>query len=80
MELTSKREAKKLRYRAFHYVLINDMLYKQGHSLLLLRCLDSEEADYMLREVHEGICGNHSTGRSLSHKVLTGLLLAELIS
>lgn len=50
VELTSKGEAQKLRYRASHYVLIGDVLYKQDHSLLLLRCLDQEEANYVLRK------------------------------
>ncbi len=28
------------------------------------------EAEYVLREIHEGICGNHSGVRSLSKKVI----------
>uniref|UniRef100_A0A2N9IA87 Integrase catalytic domain-containing protein n=1 Tax=Fagus sylvatica TaxID=28930 RepID=A0A2N9IA87_FAGSY len=28
-----------------------------------------EEANYVIREVHEGICGNHSGARSLAHKL-----------
>uniref|UniRef100_A0A2N9GYK5 Reverse transcriptase domain-containing protein n=1 Tax=Fagus sylvatica TaxID=28930 RepID=A0A2N9GYK5_FAGSY len=28
------------------------------------------EADYVMREVHEGICGNHSGARSLVHKLV----------
>ena len=34
-----------------------------------LRCLDAEEARYVLEEIHEGVCGNHTAGRSLAHKV-----------
>lgn len=71
VELTSKEEAQKLRYRASHYVLIDNMMYKQGYSLPLLRCLDCEEADYMLKETHERICDNHFTSHLLSHKVLS---------
>ena len=29
-----------------------------------------EETDYVMREVHEGICGNHSGARSLVHKLI----------
>ena len=36
----------------------------------LLRCVDDEEADYVLREIHEGICGNHSGARTLAFKAL----------
>uniref|UniRef100_A0A2N9FNY5 Integrase catalytic domain-containing protein n=1 Tax=Fagus sylvatica TaxID=28930 RepID=A0A2N9FNY5_FAGSY len=40
-----------------------------GFSRPHLRCLSPEEADYVIREVHEGVCGNHSGARSLAHKL-----------
>ena len=52
------------------FVLIKDVLYKRGFSQPYLRCLGQEEADYVMREVHEGICGNHSGARSLVHKLI----------
>ena len=30
-----------------------------------------EDARRLLEEIHEGVCGNHSGGRSLVHKALT---------
>ena len=36
----------------------------------LLRCLDDEETNYVLKEIHEGICGNHSGARTLAFKAL----------
>ncbi|XP_020421233.1 uncharacterized protein LOC109949580 [Prunus persica] len=39
-------------------------------SLPYLRCLTPEEGHYVLREIHEGICGNHSGARSLAHKAI----------
>ena len=65
-----KDEARKLRVRSARYVLLNDALYKRGFSQPYLRCLSQDEANYMLREVHEGACGNHSGARSLIHKVV----------
>ena len=50
--------------------MIKDVLYKRGFSCPYLRCLGTEEADYIMREVHEGICGNHSGLRSLVHKLM----------
>ena len=29
-----------------------------------------KEADYVMREVHEGICGNHLGSRLLVHKLI----------
>ena len=41
-----------------------------GFSQPYLRCLDFEDAAYVLREIHEGVCGNHSGPRSLMGKVV----------
>ena len=65
-----KDEARKLRVRAARYVLMDEVLYKRGFSQPYLRCLAPDEANYVLREVHEGACGNHSGARSLIHKVI----------
>ena len=64
-----KDEAKKLRVRAARYVLMDEVLYKRGFSQPYLRCLALDEANYVLKEVHEGACGNHSGARSFIHKV-----------
>ena len=65
-----KEAARKLKVQAARFVLIKDVLYKRGFSRPYLRCLVTEEADYIIREVHEGICGNHSGLRSLVHKLV----------
>ncbi|KAL2510546.1 RNase H domain-containing protein [Abeliophyllum distichum] len=67
---TDKDETRKLRRRAAHFVLSEDVLYKRGYSMPLLRCMGVNEADYVLREIHEGICGNHSGGLALAQKIL----------
>uniref|UniRef100_A0A2N9GAW6 Uncharacterized protein n=1 Tax=Fagus sylvatica TaxID=28930 RepID=A0A2N9GAW6_FAGSY len=46
------------------------ILYKKGFSLPYLRCLASDEAKYIMREIHEGICGNHSGARALQKKIV----------
>ena len=65
-----KKVARKLKVQAARFVLTKDVLYKKDFSQPYLRCLNSEEADYVIREVHEGICGNHSGSRSLVHKLI----------
>ena len=49
---------------------MDKVLYKRGFSQPYLRCLVLDEANYVLREVHKGACGNHSGIRSLVHKVV----------
>ena len=68
--LDGKKAARKLKVQAVRFVLIKDVLYKRGFSRPYLRCLGTEEADYVMREVHEGICGNHLGSRSLVHKLV----------
>ncbi|GAV58100.1 RVT_3 domain-containing protein [Cephalotus follicularis] len=63
-------DARKLVYRANRFQFRDGSLYKRSFSFPWLRCLNPSEADYALREVHEGICGNHTGGRTLSHKLL----------
>ena len=58
--LEDKKQARKLKCRAARYTLLNGVFYHPGFTLPILRCLDDEEVDYVLREIHEGICGNHS--------------------
>ena len=65
-----KDEARKLRVRSARYVLMNEVLYKKSFSQPYLRCLAPDEANYVMREVYEGACGNHSRARSLVHKVI----------
>ena len=55
--------ARKVRYDAEHYLLLNGRLYKRGISTSLLRCLNIEEAKRVLSEIHDGVCGNHSDGQ-----------------
>ena len=65
-----KRKARILKCRAARYTLLDGVLYRRGFTLPLLRCVDDEEADYVLREIHEGVCGNHSGARTLAFKAL----------
>ncbi|XP_017221317.1 uncharacterized protein LOC108198046 [Daucus carota subsp. sativus] len=66
----SVKEARSLRYRAARFVIYDGVLYKRGFNQPLLKCIAGEDYNYILREVHEGICGNHSGGSSLALKIL----------
>ena len=67
--LEDKDEARKLTIKAAKYVLINKVLYKWGFSQPYLRCLAPNELNYVLREIHDGVCGNHLGARALVRKV-----------
>ena len=67
--LEDKDEARKLTIKATKYVLINEVLYKWGFSQPYLRCLAPNELNYVLREIHDRVCGNHLGARALVRKV-----------
>lgn len=52
------------------FVLMDEVLYKRGFSRPYLRCLTLDESHYVIRDVHEGECGNHLGTRSLIHKIV----------
>ena len=67
-----KSEADKVRRKAPHFWLSEDQkLYKHSFSGPYLLCIYLEVSELLLEELHEGICGSHTKGKSLSHKALT---------
>ena len=68
--LDGKDTARKLKVQASRFMLIRDVLYKRGLFRSYLRCLSYDEANYVIKEVHKGIYGNHSGARSLAHKLI----------
>ena len=68
--LEDKNEARKIKYQANRYTILIEKLYRRGYTMPYLRCLRPDEAEYVMREIHEGVCDNHSGKRSLAHKAL----------
>ncbi|XP_025692767.1 uncharacterized protein [Arachis hypogaea] len=50
------------RRRASFYTVLGNTLYRRGHSRPLLKCISWEEAEEVMAETHEGVCGNHIGG------------------
>ena len=38
--------------------------------MLYLKCVDDDEAKYILEEIHKGICGDHAGPKSLVSKII----------
>ena len=67
-----KSEADKVRRKASHFWLSEDQkLYKGSFSRPYLLYIHPEASKLLLEELHEGICGSHTGGRSLSHRAIT---------
>jgi ribonuclease HI len=52
------------------FVIIRDTLYCRSTEGTLLHCLNPNKALTTLTEVHNGICGSHSSGLTLAKKLL----------
>ncbi|GJY15976.1 reverse transcriptase domain-containing protein [Tanacetum coccineum] len=65
-----RKEASKLRIKARHYELLEGVLYKWSFLKLWLRCVGPLQADYVIREIHEGSCSMHAGLRSVVAKAM----------
>ena len=67
-----KFEAEKVRRKVPRFWLSEDRkLYKRSFSGPYLLCVHPEALESLLEELHKGVCGSHTGGRSLSHRALT---------
>ena len=64
------KEVAKTRTRSAKFTNHKGSLYKRGFFTPILKCIAGKDIEYVLREVHEGICGNHIGARALAGKVL----------
>eukprot|EP01018_Ginkgo_biloba_P003213 Gb_02591 [translate_table: standard] len=66
----SYKQRKSFIQRASRYVILGNALYHRGYDGTLLKYLNSEEANLAIKEVHEGICGSHTSGMVLAKKLV----------
>ncbi|GJR32195.1 reverse transcriptase domain-containing protein [Tanacetum coccineum] len=67
---TDKKKARAVRRKAAKYTMINETLYKKSFLGPWLRCVRPLQANYVLREIHEGSCSMHSGPRSVVAKAI----------
>nr|KYP69821.1 Retrovirus-related Pol polyprotein from transposon 297 family [Cajanus cajan] len=68
--LEDKAEASKIKLKSCHFTIEAGELFKRGFSVPLLKCLNSDQAGYVMDEIHRGICGMHSGTRSMAARVI----------
>ena len=64
------KEVAKIRMRSARFTNHKGILYKRGFFTPILKCIMGQNTEYVLMEVHEGVCGNHIGARALARKVL----------
>jgi hypothetical protein len=62
-------EAARVMRRSKGFVVVNTKLYRRGaRSGVLMKCVTKEDGYHILREIHEGVCGNHAASSMLVGK------------
>ncbi|KAG7559607.1 Ribonuclease H-like superfamily [Arabidopsis thaliana x Arabidopsis arenosa] len=64
-----KWEARSLKAKSARFCISNDILYRRSISGPDMICIFGQQVRTVIKEIHEGVCGNHSGGRSLAFKV-----------
>uniref|UniRef100_A0A2N9F2H4 Reverse transcriptase/retrotransposon-derived protein RNase H-like domain-containing protein n=1 Tax=Fagus sylvatica TaxID=28930 RepID=A0A2N9F2H4_FAGSY len=66
----TENEKKYIKRMAFQFFLSGEILYKRTHDATLLRCVDAEEANRLIQEMHAGLMGAHANGPFLAKKII----------
>lgn len=65
-----KGKARRVRDKASRYTKIGEVLYKKAYLGPYLWCVGPMQANYVIREIHEGACGLHAGPRSVVAKAM----------
>nr|GFA18624.1 reverse transcriptase domain-containing protein [Tanacetum cinerariifolium] len=65
-----EKEARKIRLKARQYKLMEGILYKRSFLTPWLRCVGPLQAEYVMKEIHEGSCSMHAGPRSVVAKAI----------
>ena len=61
--------ARQIQRRSKAYTIFHGELHKKSVTTILQRCVEPEEGDRILQDVHGGDCGHHASSRYLVAKV-----------
>ena len=56
--------------KSSQYQMINGVLFCQNYDNVLLRCLENDNANQVLTELHDGPAGKHFGGETTTQKIL----------
>ncbi|XP_076933972.1 uncharacterized protein LOC143600067 [Bidens hawaiensis] len=65
-----KQEGRKLRIQALKYEIIEGALYRRSYMRPSLKCINHGESEYVIREIHEGICGMHMGAKMVAARAM----------
>ena len=66
----SENDKRILKRLAMGFLLDGEVLYKRRKDQILLRCVDSSEANRIVEEIHERVCETHANGHRMAGQVM----------
>ncbi|XP_076936978.1 uncharacterized protein LOC143604357 [Bidens hawaiensis] len=76
-----RQEAHRLRMRTLQYEMIERAPYRKSYMGPSLKCIGPTEAEYVIREIHEGICGMHMGAKMVAARAMrAGYYLPAMFS
>jgi hypothetical protein len=69
-ENLNPRERRSLRLKSTQYRLINSVLFCVNYDGVLLRFLEQDDVEKVLRELHDDLVGGSFSGETTTHKML----------
>jgi len=59
-----------MRQHCPRYTIVGQKRFTRGYSRAVLKFVMDNQATYILKEIHEGVCGNHLGDKMMVAKVL----------
>jgi hypothetical protein len=69
-KILSPRERRSLRIKYVQYRLVNSILFRINYDGVILRCIECEDVEKVMRELHYGPTGGHFARNTTTHKIL----------
>ena len=55
---------------AMGFFLDKEVFYKKRKDQILLRCVNANEANKIVHEIHEGVYGTHASGHVMARQIM----------
>ena len=68
LDRTKRRQ---YRLQSIPYVIVDGILFRKDFNGALLRCIDIDQAERMIKELHDGPDGGHFSARTTTMKIMT---------
>jgi hypothetical protein len=70
LDSLSKDEKRILKLHSIKYIIIVGKLWWRNGEGVILKCVDQDQAQNLLEEMHSGVCGGHYMEKTTAHKIM----------